>query len=233
MGSDENKLLGYIKDYRSKLEWRWFTYPATAHLFEYCKLKANFADKNVGGIIVKRGSFMTSLEKLSENTGLTKQQVRTALKNLISTQEITKETTQKYTIIKVNNYDLYQGVTQFSTNEQQTDNKRTTTNKKEKKEINKEVVVDNIDYTADFLDFWDVYKRKRYMADTFEYWQKMDITPELKKEIIYGAKRYCESEKDLRSLVFPRTFLENRIWRDYPEPKDEDDLSYYLRSKGY
>ena len=92
---------------------------------------------------------VTSVAALVEFTGLTTQQVRTALKNLQSTKEITIKTTNKYSIITICKYEQYQT---FDTNEQQTNNKQITNeqqtnnnngrnkeskNDKEEKEINK------------------------------------------------------------------------------------------------
>ena len=53
---------------------------------------------------------MTSLKHLSEETGLTLQQTRTSLQHLISTKEITKQSSSKNTVIIVNNYEKYQDV---------------------------------------------------------------------------------------------------------------------------
>lgn len=129
---------GYIKLHRSIVNWGWWSCPNTAHLFVHCLLKANFEDKIWQGIEIKRGSFVTSLEILSKETGLTVQEVRTALKHLISTNEITNKSTSKNRIITVVKYNEYQDNNNQSnkqvTNEQQTDNKQITTTK-EYKEI--------------------------------------------------------------------------------------------------
>jgi len=93
---------------RQILNWEWYTDVNTAHLFIHCLLRANFKDINYRGIIIKRGQFLTSYEKLSIETGLTKQQIRTSLKRLLSTHEITQQTTTHYSIISIKKYDEYQ-----------------------------------------------------------------------------------------------------------------------------
>ena len=50
---------------------------------------------------IPAGSMITSIRQLSRHSGLTVREVRTALKHLISTQEVTLKTTQKYTLITV------------------------------------------------------------------------------------------------------------------------------------
>lgn len=89
---------------RKILEWEWYTEPKTAHLFIHCLLRANFKDRNYRGIIIKRGQFLTSIAKLSVETGLGFQEVRTALKHLILTSELTKQAYSQYSIITVNKY---------------------------------------------------------------------------------------------------------------------------------
>lgn len=113
----------WTKDYPKKLGWGWFTEPLTAHFFEYCCLKANYKDRTWKGETIKRGAFATSLERMSLETGLSVRQVRTAIKNLTETGEITSKATSKYTIISVCNYDIYQ---QSEDEERQTNDKQKT-----------------------------------------------------------------------------------------------------------
>ncbi len=70
--------------------------------------ESKFQDKKYQSNTVKLGSFVTSLGSLSNETGLTIQQTRTALKHLISTGELTSKSTNKNRIITVVNYDKYQ-----------------------------------------------------------------------------------------------------------------------------
>ena len=98
----------WIKIYRGMLDWEWFSISEMVHLFVYLLLKANIEDKNWRGIEVKRGQLITSLTTIQKETHLSKQIIRTCLKRLISTQEITQEVTHKYTLITICNYESYQ-----------------------------------------------------------------------------------------------------------------------------
>lgn len=98
----------YIKLFRSFLDWEWYMDINTGWLFLHMLLKANWKEGNFKGTTVPRGSFISSIDKLSDGTGLTKDEVRTAIKHLISTNEITKQSTNKYTVFSVVNYELYQ-----------------------------------------------------------------------------------------------------------------------------
>lgn len=103
---------GYIALYRQFLEWEWFTDVKTCHLFQYCLLRANSKNTVWRGINIKKGQFITSLRTMSIETGLSFQEVRTALKKLTHnlTHELTHEPYASYSIITVVNYNLYQGV---------------------------------------------------------------------------------------------------------------------------
>lgn len=104
-----NKNQGWVHDYRSLMDWGWYKTPLTAHLFMHCVRKANRCDSYFQGTLVKRGSFITSYERLAFETGLTVNQVRTSLdKHLLVTGELKKKTSNKFTVITVVNYDIYQ-----------------------------------------------------------------------------------------------------------------------------
>ena len=102
----------YIKISRSILEWEWYSDINTCRLFVHMLLKANWTDGKVKGTTVPRGSFVSSIDKLAEGTNMTKDEVRTAISHLLSTGEITKQSTNKYTVFTLVNWDLYQVTSQ-------------------------------------------------------------------------------------------------------------------------
>jgi uncharacterized phage protein (TIGR02220 family) len=103
-------------------------------------MKANHKDGKWRGANIPAGSFVTGRKVLATETGMTEQQVRTAINRLKSTNEITIKTTNKYSIIAVNNWSMYQGdnqqPNQQSTNKQPATNQQLTTNKNDKKKKN-------------------------------------------------------------------------------------------------
>lgn len=139
---------GWIKIYRKLLDWGWYTDSHMVHLFVHFLLKANTEDKCWRGITIPRGSFVTGREILSEETGISQQSIRTCIQRLIDTGEITKKSTNKFTIITVCNYESYQQVpdsVQPTTNQQLTNNQPTTNhniriirNKEDKEKYKKE-----------------------------------------------------------------------------------------------
>lgn len=99
----------YIKLSRSILDWEWWSDINTYRVFTYMLLKANWKDASYKGTTVPRGSFVSSISKLSEATNLTQREVRTAIEHLKKTGELTSKTYGKFTVFTVKNYCLYQG----------------------------------------------------------------------------------------------------------------------------
>jgi hypothetical protein len=135
---------GWIKLHRQILEWEWYSDNNCFRLFTHLVLKANYKQKRFKGIELKIGSIVTSRDILARETGLSSQQIRTALNKLISTNEVTSVTSSQGTIIQIVNYEKYQVETNETTNEQPTNNQQVTTNKKDNKE-NKEITIPSID----------------------------------------------------------------------------------------
>lgn len=134
----------WIKLHSKILNWEWYKNSNVFRLFLHCLLKANWKDGKFQGKEILRGSFVTSLETLSQDTCLSVQQIRTALTHLISTGELTSKSYAKFRVITVINYELYQQVNKETNNQitsnQQADNKQVTT------------IVDDIDLIDD-IDF--------------------------------------------------------------------------------
>ena len=130
--------MDYVKISRKILEWEWYTDANTKVLFLHILLKANWKDGRFQGVEVPRGSFVTSLQNLAAETGLTVRNVRTALKHLENTGEVTSNRHVKFSVITVKNYDRYQsGDTQVTVNRQASDS-QVTTIEEGKKERNEE-----------------------------------------------------------------------------------------------
>ncbi len=131
-----NENNGFIVLSKKMLKWGWYHDNNTKILFIHLLLTANWEEKEWQGIEIKRGQIITSIGHLAQQANLSIQQVRTSLNKLISTNEITKSTTNKYTIITIKNYRKYQDHNKQNniqiTNEQQTNNKQITTTKPRK-----------------------------------------------------------------------------------------------------
>lgn len=99
---------GWIKIYQKFIYWEWYKDANTCRLFLHCLLKANWKDARFRGYEIPRGSFVSSIRNLSKELKISEQKIKTALNHLKLTHEITIKTTKQFSIITINNYDLYQ-----------------------------------------------------------------------------------------------------------------------------
>ena len=146
---------GWIKIHRKFLDWQWFEKSEAVHLFIYLLLKANHKDSQWQGVDIKRGQFISSLGKISSDTGISLQSIRTLLNKLEKTNEIEVKSTNKFTIVIICKYENYQDEIEQNnnpiTNKKQTNNKQLTTNKNDKKEKNNKELI---------LDRWVEYRKQ-------------------------------------------------------------------------
>lgn len=99
---------GFIKMHRRIVEWEWYRDIPVRVLFEHLLLRANYKDLRFRGCEIRRGSLAASRRSLAEETGLSEQQIRTALEKLRRTGEIETAAKGNFTLIKVMNYNRYQ-----------------------------------------------------------------------------------------------------------------------------
>ena len=167
---------GWFKVYRQIEDWEWYKSPNTRHLFEHLIGRANVEPKRFKGTLIHRGELITSVGHLSDQTGLSMNQVRLALRNLESTGEIICQRTNRWTKVKVTNFNKYQNVkcdssTDFNrakniqnTNTSQTDDSRSTLSKEDKEVKNSKNLITQekqqqlLLYEQYFSDFWNSYR---------------------------------------------------------------------------
>ena len=99
---------GWIKIHRKFLKWEWYDDMVVKSVFLHLLLTANFETKKWRGITIERGQIVTGRKKLSQELGISERQVRTALKKLCSTNELTIKTTSKFSIVTICKYGSYQ-----------------------------------------------------------------------------------------------------------------------------
>ena len=128
----------WIKIYDKFLQWEWFGKAEMVQLFLYLLLKAKHKDGKWQGKTIPKGTVVITRRALSVELGLSEQTVRTCIKRLVSTHEITYKATKQYSVITICNYDTYQNnveqesqranpqINPQSTHDQPTDNPQST-----------------------------------------------------------------------------------------------------------
>lgn len=177
----------YVKLFRKFEKWEWYTDVNTTKLFIHCLLKANWKDGNFRGNEIKRGSFLTSTEKLARESGLSIQNVKTAIKHLQLTNEITKEKMLNGALITVINYDVYQ-------QDNKQDNQR-----------NNKLLTNNQPTTNQRLTTIEEYKELKEVKEVKEYIDK--FSNELEKTII----EFILFRADMKKPILKKSFI---AWLD-------------------
>lgn len=83
--------------------------PNAMLIWVFLLLSANRKTKQFKNVTIKRGELVRTQENIAAATGLTRNQVRTALNYLEATKRITKKTTGKTVVISIVKYNEYQG----------------------------------------------------------------------------------------------------------------------------
>lgn len=110
---------GWIKLHRQILDWEWYTDLNTKSLFLHLLLMANIVpQKRVLGYTLQPGQIITTLPRLSTETGLSVQQLRRALKNLESSGEVSQIVTNKFRLITVEKWGFFQSEIENATDKQ-------------------------------------------------------------------------------------------------------------------
>lgn len=203
---------GFIVLYRKFLDWEWFNDINTCHLFLYFLLRANYQDTQWRGITVKKGQFITSYTKLSEETGLTYKQVRLSLDKLKRTGEVAHEGQSQYSIITVNNWDKYQIEGQT---EGQTEGRRRATNKK--------------DNNTNYINSSDVSNfKKPTLEEVKNYISEKNLTIDPERFFYYyEANGWTQGNKKMKSWTAAAHYWQRTEKK--PEPEEETDEEFRQR----
>lgn len=212
----------FIKTYRSIEDWEWYKDVYTYKLFSHLLLKANWKDSRFMGHDIPRGSLVTSIENLAFQSGLTIQQTRTSLKKLESTGEISRKATNKFTIINVVNYRVFQDENSKSnkqlTNKQQTTNKPLTTI-----EEYKNIRINNTNSIIN-KEFYENQKLNELFHEYLDTRKKIKV-PNTERAISLLVKKLSEFDDNTKIKM-----LENAIvngWKSvYPLKEQTSNVSF-------
>ena len=131
---------GWIKLHRKFSNWEWKHKPEMVALWVEILISANYEERKWQGVTLKPGQLAVGRDALAKKTGLSAQTIRTCLNRLKSTNEITIKSTNKFSVITVNRWELWQGGEENQpTNQpahQQTTNQQLTTAKEYKNNKN-------------------------------------------------------------------------------------------------
>ena len=138
---------GYVRVFRSMLDWEWYDDTACVRLMLHLLLTVNWEAKQWHGQTIQPGQLVTSMDKLAETLGTTRSAIRRTMDKLKSSGEVTIQTNNHWTTVTLGNWAEYQEVqpTNGRPKSQPTTNQRPTNDRppattKEGKEGNQESI---------------------------------------------------------------------------------------------
>tara|TARA_R110002012_G_scaffold260756_1_gene442493 strand:- start:5295 stop:5954 length:660 start_codon:yes stop_codon:yes gene_type:complete len=215
--------IGWIKLHRKILDNPIFKNDKLFRVFIYLLLKASHTEHEqlIGDSIVslKTGQWATGRKAISRDTGLTEQNVRTAISKLEKLGILTIKVTVKYSIFSISKWEGYQQDNQQVTNKQPAGNQQVTTNKNGKNENNG----DNKDQSSlindGFDHWWKFYPKK---ADKKKSLAKFKLITKKLNDGDFNEfvnmitkdckKRFANTEKSF--IPNATTYLNGERWND-------------------
>ena len=235
---------GYIKIHRKLIDWGWYSDPTTKVVFLHLLLTANYKESEFKGQKIAPGQTVVGVKALAEKLGLTVQNVRTALSHLEASGEITRKSTNRFSVVTIANWGKYQLAddeltnNQQSTNNQLTNNQQSTNNQlttlEERKKVRKEEskteriitpltpLTDCGEELQEAVRRWLAYKQERGQA-----YKQVGLDTLIKK-IKKSAIQYGESVVvDLIDECIANRY-QGIIWERIQkrQPKEQDRLAW-------
>lgn len=93
---------------RKIMAWGWYKDANTMRVFLHLLLNANWHDGEYRGKPILRGQCLFGRKAFAEDLGISEQSIRTSINHLISTNEITIKSTNKFSVITIVKYNDYQ-----------------------------------------------------------------------------------------------------------------------------
>ena len=228
---------GFTKLSNNLPNWAWYMNNDTLAVYIRLLMGAAWSDTEYEHVNLKRGQIATTIPKLAEQNGLSKQNIRTIIARLKSTGKITVKTTSKLSIITLIDYDSAteintQNNSQSTVNQQAT-NSPTLLYKEDKNIRNPETAASAAEgggfekalkkrstsaYEESFERFWSCYPRKTAKQNALKAWLKLKPDEALVNGILSALERFKKTEQWLRDngryIPYPATWLEDRRWED-------------------
>jgi len=104
--------LGYIMLFRKIKDWRWYKDGNTFRLFLHLLLEASRKQFDFELHKLLPGQLITGRKALAMDLGLSEQEIRTSINKLKSTSEITIKSTNRFSIVTICNWRIYQSIDQ-------------------------------------------------------------------------------------------------------------------------
>lgn len=229
---------GWLKLHRQLKDWEWYDDINTSRLFIHCLIRANFKDTKWKGQAVLKGSFITSLDTLKQETSLTISQLRTAFRKLESTGEIEMRSQARSRTVTVVKYDMYQSGDKLSEDEinmkSQGSEDEIATGKELKnlrtKEVNKNTAAPLNIFSVEVFQKWWVHlpsKRKVDKKKSERLWLAATKNKS-NDEVRLMANGICDYIEEKTGedgkgefMKHPERFIKSEVWNMYQQQESD------------
>ena len=220
---------GYVKIYRSIIDWEWYKDANTRNVFLHLLFTSNYKEGKWRGHTIKRGQRAVSVDKLSKELYMSVRSVRTAINHLNSTGELTSLKLPECTLFTISNYDKFQEVTNETANERQTGDKRSTNDRQLSKNSknNKKERIPPISPTGDcahrFETFWAAYPRKVTRTRAEKAFAMLNPDDDTLSRMCAALEKQKQlpgwREDGGRYIPYPATWIKERRWEETAAPE--------------
>lgn len=216
-------MAGFVKLSSDLERWAWINDPKTVYIYVRLLLGAAWQETDIGNVHLRRGEIAISQRDFATQCLVTRQELRTALNRLTSTQKITQRVERKVSIITLCEYDCDTlTATQTLTKNQPNDNPPTLLNTKEQNNKNPEIRAPaahgDEGLSERFDKFWSAYPKKTAKQNALKAWEKLKPDEGLTDTILSALERFKQTEqwrKDNGQFIpYPATWLNGRRWED-------------------
>ena len=211
---------GFIKVWRKTVDAGWLQNHKLCAFWLWCLLKATHKEYDLiigcQQVHLMPGDFVFGLNKASEELAMSIRSIRTIINFLKKSQNLTIKTTNKFSIISIVNWDIYQQ-TETTIDKQNdkppTSYRQATDNKQEHKNIRTK------EYTKEFLDFYSAYPNKKEKPAAFKAWEKLNGQRPPLETILTAINKQIEWRKNANGEFRPEwknpaTWLNKGCWDD-------------------
>jgi len=220
----------WIKLHSIAIERGWLKNQNLWTFWTYCLMKAtrkpHIAKVGFQEVPLEPGQFIFGTYQAREDTELTVQNIRTCIDKLKKSKNITVKTTNKYSVITIENWEFYQsGIGQTNsqtnkplTNQKQTSNKPVTTYKSIESDKRKRVI-----YSEQFERFWNAHPRRAGSKKLcFTEWNKKMLDDKI-DDVMLALENHIVSEswtkEDCKWITGTQKWIENGMWTVKLPPK--------------
>lgn len=222
---------GWIKLNKKILKWGWYSDVNVKITFLHLLLVANYEEGEYLGQKIKRGQAVIGLKATSKKIGISIQNLRTALEKLEKSGEITRKSTNKFTLVTIENYSKYQDrevvnnndINKPLTNDQQTTNKPLTNDQqhlrnKEYKNIknNKNIYISDIvaSEPAQLHEYLNDFVKMRKSI-------KAPLTARALKSVLKELEKLSDGDIETKIAILEQSVV--KCWKTvYPLSSDND-----------